>query len=67
MFNHSKINYRIFPYCKKCGSSNYLKFIYGNDEPTSHYGRIVCSRCNDRFIKWIPKPKPIPKRGFFNF
>lgn len=43
--------------CRHCKSNN-LAHITGDDEPTSiHYGRVVCRDCN-KWIKWIPKPKP---------
>lgn len=42
--------------CPACNSV-FLKIICGQDEPSSHWGRLECVNCG-RWIKWLPKPKP---------
>lgn len=37
--------------CPRCESNN-LKRQTGDDEPTSHYGRLVCGDCGS-FVKWL--------------
>lgn len=41
--------------CPHCGSPNITK-ITGDDEPTNHYGRLVCSDCG-RWLAWVPDPE----------
>lgn len=40
--------------CPKCGSHD-LKRQTGDDEPTCHYGRLICNTCG-RFITWLKDP-----------
>ena len=41
--------------CPECLSPNLVEVISPNRG--GHYGKLVCRNCNDRFIKWLPKPK----------
>lgn len=40
--------------CPNCDSLHILR-ITGDDEPTKHYGRLVCGDCG-KFISWIRDP-----------
>lgn len=42
-------------HCPRCESTS-LQIICGEDETTSHWGRLECSNCG-RWIKWLSKPK----------
>lgn len=46
--------------CPHCGSPNITK-ITGDDEPTNHYGRLVCSDCG-KWLSWISDPQKITER-----
>lgn len=40
--------------CPHCNSSNLIRRT-GDDESTSHYGRLMCNDCG-RFIRWLKDP-----------
>lgn len=40
--------------CPRCESLN-LNRQTGSDEPTCHYGRLVCANCGS-FVKWLRDP-----------
>jgi len=40
--------------CPYCQSDN-LKRLTGTEEPTRHYGRLICGDCN-RWIAWLQDP-----------
>lgn len=46
--------------CQECGSLD-LKTIIMPAEHT-HYAKLVCPDCNDKFITWVKDPKNINKR-----
>lgn len=58
MDNQLKIQIQQSIRCPACGSV-FLKIICGQDERTSHWGRLECGDCG-RWVKWLPKPKPQP-------
>lgn len=40
--------------CPRCDSLHILR-ITGDDEPTKHYGRLICGDCG-KFITWLRDP-----------
>jgi ribosomal protein S27AE len=40
--------------CPRCGSANLIRQT-GDDEPTSHYGRLKCGNCN-KHLQWLKDP-----------